>query len=486
MNPDPVLERSEFPDGGRLPLRSFRLWVSTTPVGALIATIAVILVPEFLTAWWLGEGGAGTEFREVAADSVLHLAIVLPFLYFLFFLPRALTERALRAARDELELRVRERTAELEESNRRLRLEMEERAGAEEALRYSEEKYSTLVERSPTGIFLVKDGRLAFVNPKLADLLEYSREELLDLEPPGLVHPEDRECVREIGRKRQAGDAVPESYECRLLTKTGESRWVTMNNTLVPYRGGVVTLGNAQDVTERRKAEQALRASKEELRRLSVRILSAQEAERARIARELHDSLGQSLSAVKFSMEGALGGARSDERRSQATALRGLVPMMQGAVDEVRRISMALRPSTLDDLGLLATIAWFCREFEVTHPEVSVERDLEVAEAEIPDLLKTAIYRILQEAMNNVAKHSGAERVLLTLRKAGGTLELTVRDNGRGVDPGGTPEEGAVGGFGLKSMRERAELSGGEFRLESAPGQGTVVGAAWPLGKRDS
>lgn len=360
-------------------------------------------------------------------------------------------------------------------------LDITQRKQAEDDLRYSEQKYSTLVESSPTGIFLAQGDRLLFVNPELAHMLECSRSDLVGAETAVLVHPDDLGWVREIARSRSAGEAVPEEYECRLLTKAGRVRWANVRATLIPYRGGVVTLGNMKDVTDRRAMAEQLRAKTQALRHLSARLLTAQEDERQRVAADLHDSIGQSLSAIKFVVERALEGGRSDEPSPQFLALRSAVPLIQGSVDEVRRISMALRPSTLDDLGLVATIAWFTREFQATYPHIHVDREVAVGESSVPEVLKTSIFRILQEAMNNVAKHSRAEKVAVTLRRDAESLELVIRDDGEGFEPAAERVGGASGGFGFASMRERAELFGGAFAVVSGKGQGTEVTARWPL-----
>jgi PAS domain S-box-containing protein len=362
-------------------------------------------------------------------------------------------------------------------------LDATERKEAEEALRYSEEKYSMLVENSPTGIFIVRDGRISFVNPRLAQMLGYTRGELLHRDPLELVAPNDRDRVAEIGRKRLAGEPVPEEYECGLITRTGEVRWVNLRNLVVPFRGGVSVLGNAVDVTERKRMEEELRRSEKALRGLSVQLLTSQEEERKRLARELHDSLGQSLSAVKFVVERAMGDDAPGDRRKGTPALRSAISTIQGAVEEVRRISMALRPSILDDLGLLATIGWFARELETMYPALKVERRIEVAEGDIPGERKTVIFRILQEALNNVAKHSGASAVSVALRCDGDGLELEIADNGAGFDPGAPPVGAETGnGSGLRNMRERTELSGGAFSLVSAPGRGTTIRVVWGPG----
>ena len=141
---------------------------------------------------------------------------------------------------------------------------------------------------------------------------------------------------------------------------------------------------------------------------------------------------------------------------------------------------MDLRPSILDDLGILATISWFCREFENVHPDIRVEKEVTVEEDDVPDNLKIIIYRILQEAFNNAAKHSRASRIRVRLSKANTSIVLTVGDNGTGFDMEEVRlKEGMSKGLGLASMRERVELSGGHFTIETGAGKGTTIIASW-------
>ncbi len=217
------------------------------------------------------------------------------------------------------------------------------------------------------------------------------------------------------------------------------------------------------------------------LHQLSARLLTIQEDERRRVARDLHDSVGQTLTGIKFMVEAALVGPWPDAGRPGLEGLRSLVPTIQDAVEEVRRISTELRPSILDDLGLLPTIAWYVREFEKLHPGLDVSQQIRVSESDVPDTLRTPIFRILQEATNNVAKHSGAGRLEIALDDRAGGLRLRVQDDGLGFDPGALPVEGGNGGSGLSSMRERTELSGGVFSLRAAPGTGTTIEAEWRL-----
>jgi signal transduction histidine kinase len=161
--------------------------------------------------------------------------------------------------------------------------------------------------------------------------------------------------------------------------------------------------------------------------------------------------------------------------------------VVQDAVEEVRRISMNLRPSILDDLGILATISWFCREVEETYSGIRIEKRIHIDENDVPDSLRIVIYRLLQEALNNMAKHSQADLVHLALERIDENIELTVMDNGAGFDIEEVlSEEMSKRGLGLASMKERAELSGGSFLVESQKGVGTTVKASWSLGTRIS
>ena len=366
-------------------------------------------------------------------------------------------------------------------------IDITERKGAETALQDSEAKYSTVVENSPTGVFIYQHGKLVFGNHRFFQMLGRTLKDVATIEVADIVHPEDWPGVSELFRQRLAGQGATQDYECRILNALGEVRWIAGRSALIRYGSEPALLGNIQDITERHKAEEALRDSQEALHRLSGRLMSAQEGERRRVAQELHDSIGQSLSAVKFMVERAL-----DEQEElvpgleRGRTLQAVVPVIQGAVEEVRRISMALRPTTLDDLGLLATIAWFTREFQVTYPNLAVVRQIEVEEFEVPDALKTNIFRILQEAMNNAAKYSQATTVTVVLRQVLRDLQVMVVDDGIGFKTAERRTPDLTGGFGLVSMQERAELFGGSLIVTSSPGEGTVILARWPQSEETS
>jgi len=237
-----------------------------------------------------------------------------------------------------------------------------------------------------------------------------------------------------------------------------------------------------REIGERKKTEEALKQSENELRRLSSKLLTAHEEESKWIGQELHDGLAQTLSAVKIWVENALLQLGQKDPVEAAKSLESVVPLAQGAVEEVRRISRNLRPSSLDDLGILATISWSCQEFRTLYPGIEIEEQIEIEEDQVPDSLKIVIYRVLQEALNNIAKHSGAGLVRIFLKATGGVIEMIIDDNGEGFDMEYViSDQRSDKGLGTAGMKERTELSGGTFLIESCKGVGTNVRASWPL-----
>jgi signal transduction histidine kinase len=247
--------------------------------------------------------------------------------------------------------------------------------------------------------------------------------------------------------------------------------------------GSTLILEMGIDITERKRAEEALKESENRLRTLSSQLLTVQENERKRIAREIHDGIGQILTAIKFKVEDITQQMSKGKAYVKEKSLEPIIPLIQESIEEVRRIQMDLRPSTLDDLGILATTDWFCREFEKIYSTIHIKKLINIRENEVPVHLRTAIFRVMQEALNNIAKHSKADLVHLSLQKTDGTIELAIRDNGMGFNLMEVLSvEGSKRGLGLTSMRERIELSGGSFVIESTRGRGTVIRALWPTG----
>ncbi|MCD6706878.1 MAG: histidine kinase [Thiobacillus sp.] len=288
------------------------------------------------------------------------------------------------------------------------------------------------------------------------------------------------------------GEAIP--YAIRSGLWAGESRLrnragreIHASQVIIAHRGvdGLVENFSTilRDTTEQVRTAQALHESRDELRRLSGLLVTIQEDERRRIALDLHDGLGQSLSLIKLSIENAARQLAAGAAGEANESLQQLIPQVKQALAEARRVSTELRPSILDDLGILPTLSWFFREFETACGHVAVEKALNVAEHEVPAPLQITLYRILQEAFNNIVKHARADRVRVSLDRIGEVLHLLIEDNGCGFDPDSVRYvEGEARGLGLLSMKERASFSGGAYRIASAPGQGTRIEVSWPCG----
>ena len=229
---------------------------------------------------------------------------------------------------------------------------------------------------------------------------------------------------------------------------------------------------------ERKKSRDALLESERQLKYLASALLSVQENERRMVAAELHDDLSQLLTAIKFKIEGVL--VRMDPADSCASDLKALIPNIQAAVERVRDMYTQLMPTVLDDLGILATLRWSCREFQKDHPCIEVESEFSVSEECISADLRLVIFRIVQDAFKNVAAHSGALCVRISLVQQDGYLTLGIEDNGSGFDVSHARSCHNCG-LGLMSMQRRAELSGGTFQIESGEGRGTSINVQWPL-----
>ena len=233
---------------------------------------------------------------------------------------------------------------------------------------------------------------------------------------------------------------------------------------------------------EHAKTLAALRDSERQLRVLSTKLLETQENERKMIAQELHDSIGSSLTAIRYGLEEKLHRMGKDKSPPEGISLEQIISIVRETIEETHRISSNLRPSALDDMGLLAAIRSLCREFQDVYKGIRIEIETPLREEEIREPLRIVIYRVLQEALNNTFKYSEADTVRVNLRKTDRDLELCIIGNGRGFDPRLKLGAGShVGGMGLLGMKERTELSNGKFEIISDKGKGTVIKATWPL-----
>ncbi len=387
---------------------------------------------------------------------------------------RTRARRLIEGFNEELERTVVAKTAELMSANERLTIETEARRRDQEALRDSEARWQSFVEHTRTGIYLTEDGRVTYHNSRFANMLGYGAGELVGARLADLLGGE-------LSAKLASATGLDwDEGACEGLVRRCDGRFIWLHITQAPHRAcrREAVIGNTLDITARKEFEQRLLDSKRQTSQLSERLLVAQEQERRRIARELHDGVGQQLNAARLMLEHLVEKCKAGERSFCLGKAPNIVSSLRDAVEETRRVSMALRPSMLDDLGIGATLSWFLREMSKTMPEMTILQRVDLDETAIGARLKTEVFRITQEAFNNICKHAHASRVELCAQMMPGEVALSIRDNGRGIV--GDVEK-LHRGVGMNSMRERAELTGGILSIVSRDGGGVSVICRWPL-----
>jgi signal transduction histidine kinase len=227
------------------------------------------------------------------------------------------------------------------------------------------------------------------------------------------------------------------------------------------------------DISVQKRAEDTMRG-------LSSQLVNRQEAERKFVAQELHDGIGGKLTAIKYSIEKIINEVQGEKKPIKAS-LQNILSIVQDTIDDNQRIYHNLHPSILDDLGLDAALRGLCREFGEVYDSIAVETHFEVPEKRIRGHLKILIYRILQEALNNVAKHSRADMVKVSLRLVENKVELAIEDDGKGFDLAEVQKmDFPKRGVGLESIKERTIIFGGSLDIHTAPAKGTTIRVSWP------
>ena len=365
------------------------------------------------------------------------------------------------------------------------------RARLVERLRAQEAQYRQLMENANDLVFAVDaEGRFTFVNRRIETITGYKPEEVLGRSIESLVTPGSYAVVREHLQRGLADPSYRPAYQLEVLRKDGSLAYVEVSSAALVENGRVVGRhGIARDITERVRLEQEvarrqaeLRASRQrqmELRDLIALTTRAVEEERRRIARELHDDTTQAMIAISRRLD-ALHDliARSPE---QARAyLAETQDLLDQTLTSLRRFSRDLRPAILDDLGLLPALEWLMSELSAeTQGKVATRCEVLGEPRRLPPDVELGLFRIAQEAVRNVRKHSGATVATLILQFGPSETYLEITDNGRGFQIGRAGASKEIH-LGLVGMEERAKLLGGTCTVQSAPGQGTTVSVSVP------
>jgi PAS domain S-box-containing protein len=472
-----------------------------------------------------------------------------------------------------------------------------ERKKAEEALRESEEKYRSLVERANDGIGITQDKLMKYMNPRGAEILGYTVQEIIGTPFTDYIHPDEVQRVISYYTRRMKDKKVPTKYESAVRNREGQKIPAEFNASVISYQGKAADMVIFRDITERKKAEEELRekeafnfalfqynpvqtmvvdrqgkvvkvnmakrmsgdrlpnigdvmykdyagkheidmhaelteclksgktksfpelkygdkflsitiapfpegaiitsmditerknaekelkSSKEELQNLAAHLQSIREKERMLIAREIHDELGQSLTALKMDLSWLYKKMPRDKALLPKRT-KSMLGLVDTTIQSVKRISSELRPGLLDDLGLSAAIEWQGEEFQ-NHTGIRCEVSVEPEDIILDQERSIAIFRIFQEALANVARHAKATRVKASLKKKAGKLELKVRDNGRGITEEKISDPKS---FGLIGIRERAQFLDGTVEIRGIRDKGTTITVRIPLpekGKND-
>ena len=344
----------------------------------------------------------------------------------------------------------------------------------------AEHIFRTAIEESiPGGIAgFDMEGRQIYVNRAFCQMVGWSEAELTGAKYPFKYWPPNlsKNAVADIQLPLN-GNVPPDGIELLFARKNGGNFWGLVTGTELWDSEGqpIGYLMSVADISAQKRAEHAMRA-------LSSRIVDRQETERKFVAQELHDGIGGKLAAVKYSIEKIITELQRNKDPLDAS-LQDILSIVHDTIDETQRIYRNLHPAILDDLGLNAALRSLCREFMEVYTTLTIEAHFEVPEKLIQEPLRILIYRIMQEALNNVAKHSGADQVKASLRLVGNEdeVELVIKDNGHGFD---LTEVQAMDyqkrGVGLESIKERTVIFGGVLDIRTKPGQGTTIRVSWP------
>lgn len=339
-----------------------------------------------------------------------------------------------------------------------------------------ERNLSDSVINSLPGVFYLYDDTGKFIrwNKNLETVTGYSAEEISKMHPLDFFTGEGQIMIKQrIGEVFVKGESSAEAY---FVTKKGEEIPYYFTGLAINYKGKLCLIGSGIDITARKNAQSKLEATNQQLRNLSSHLQNIREEERMRIAREIHDELGQQLTGLKMDVYWINKKLENKEKIIQEK-INDIIELIDETVKSVRRISSNLRPSILDDLGLVTALQWHSKELE-KRSEIKVHFTTNISDEEIPVDIATALFRIYQEALTNAVRHSNAQEVKSSLILEGRELILKTKDDGTGIDQ---TAKANIKTLGLIGIKERTFALGGKYELKSEQGQGTELRISVPL-----
>jgi PAS domain S-box-containing protein len=342
------------------------------------------------------------------------------------------------------------------------------------ALRESEGKYRSLVETAGAGVATIDaQGNFTFINKTLLEMTGYAAEDLLGKPFLSFVHPADRQQMQDLFLAALAAPGAKPDLEYRAIRKDGDSMWLYSSPTALIVAGAPIGFtAIVVDITGRKRAETELLVSRDQLRNLAGRLQAGREDERNNIAREIHDDLGQSLTALQIDLSWLIKRIPGGQENLRGKA-ESMLKLVADTDRRMREIAIGLRPPLLDDLGFASAAKSYIDEYE-EKTGIKCEFTYELAEIVLDANVSLTLFRVLQGSLINTAKHARATRAKISVMEQEGTLYLEISDNGRGVSE---KELASSKSIGIMGMKERMSFIGGSLQIQGTPGKGTTVKA---------
>lgn len=363
--------------------------------------------------------------------------------------------------------------------------DISDRKRAEKRLRESEVNYRSIFEAANDGIAIhdIKTGEIIEVNQKHSEMFGYTAEELrsrgnIDSISLGESPYAEKDALDWI---RKAALGKPQLFEWKAKNRLGHVFWSEVNLKRVVIGGKERMLALVRDITERKIAEDELKESREQLRKLTSHLEFVREEERKHISREIHDELGQALTVLKMDVSW-MGKRILENQKLLKTKTREISQFIGDTIHTVQRISMDLRPRLLDDVGLVAAMEWHAMEFQKrTGVRCSIDAD-KMNDSQLSQDQATTLFRIFQEALTNVSRHAHARNVQALMKQEDDLLVLSIEDDGCGISEEKVHDPNS---FGLLGIRERVGYLDGSFEIRGTPGRGTILQSRIPLINKD-